>query len=65
MDKQEAVEIMATFVHNNNIEKVKAKGIFDEQKIQELSGEQAKESFRQTLEKLYDVMDAQGLIVKP
>jgi hypothetical protein len=65
MNKQEAVEIMATFIHNNNIEKVKAKGILDEQKIQEISGEKAKESFRETLSKLYDVMDEQGLIVKP
>jgi hypothetical protein len=64
MNKQEAVEIMATFVHTNNVEKARSRGILTESQLDEIAGEIMKDTFRVTCGILYDVMDEQGLIVK-
>lgn len=65
MDKQEAVEIMATFVHERSIQKAKDMGPTAYQSLEAVQEEAVKDSFRETCAKLYDAMDAQGLIVKP
>jgi hypothetical protein len=64
MNKQEAVEIMGTFLHSNNVEKAKARGILDAEGISMIESETMKDTFRVTSGILYDVMDEQGLIVK-
>ena len=62
MNKQEVVELMATYVQKENLEKVVNLG--DKQRASIVSSEKMKDSFRVTCSNLYDVMDEQGLIVK-
>jgi hypothetical protein len=49
MNKETAVESMATFVHQNNLNKIK---------------DGSKQSYIETCTDLYDYMDSEGLIVK-
>jgi hypothetical protein len=65
MDKQEVVEIMTTFVHEVSIQKAKDTGATAYQSLEGIEAETIKNSIKETCANLYDVMDAQGLIVKP
>ena len=64
MNKETAVEVMATFLHNENVAKALPRIGDDEERIEKIKSERMKDSFRVTSSSLYDVMDEQGLIVK-
>jgi hypothetical protein len=65
MNKEEAVEVMAIFLHSENIGKAISTGRLDPERFEVIKSEEMKDAFRVTCGALYDLMDEQGLIVKP
>jgi hypothetical protein len=64
MNKEQAVEIMAIFLENANLETARARGTFNEEELANIAAGSLRNMFLLRASGLYDHMSEQGLIVK-